>query len=125
MVNENYEPVQDLKEEDLIDKPAKGCRADAPTLSVGDFRVNNSNWLPFKKSNKIFILSISNSNCEKCCQDEPLLRFLQGSMRNNTYSYKGKKVPIARIDTKDKLKFMEKEGFNFDEYPKMFIYFEG
>lgn len=34
-------------------------------------------------------------------------------------------MPILRIDTQDKLKFMQKEGFNFDEYPKMFIYFEG
>lgn len=117
--------MKEVKEEDIIDKPAKGCRADAPTLSVGDFMVNNTNWLPFKKNNKLFILSISDSKCETCCQDEPLLRFLKGSMLNNTYSYKGKKIPIARIDTSKKLNFLEKEGLVFDDPPKLFIYFDG
>ena len=46
-------------------------------------------------------------------------------MRNNTYSYKGKKIPIARIDTWLKHNFLEKEGLVFEDLPKLLIYYEG
>ena len=109
ITNPNYQPVksyQNYFDKDVIDKPAKGCRADAPTLSVYDIMMDDTNWISFKKKNKIFILGISNSECETCCQNEPLLRFMQGSMKNKTYSYKGKKIPIARIDTSKKQDFL-------------------
>jgi hypothetical protein len=109
-VNENYEPIKDAKkkkDDEIIDKPAKGCRADMPTLSVYDVKIDtNAKWLDFKKKNKLFILGISDKQCLTCCQDEPLLAFIKNAMHNKTYSYNGKRVPIARIDSSKKLSFM-------------------
>jgi hypothetical protein len=72
-VDENYEPVSERKnknkkDDEIIDKPAKGCRADMPTLSVYDTKIDsNSKWINFKKKNKLFILGISDSKCYTCC----------------------------------------------------------
>ena len=114
IVDENYEPVADQakaakkKNDEIIDNPAKGCRADMPTLSIYDVKIDtNAKWLDFKKKNKLFIVGISDSKCYTCCQDEPLLYFVKNAMKNKTYSFNGKKVPIARIDTSKKLSFLQ------------------
>jgi hypothetical protein len=46
-------------------------------------------------------------------------------MHNNTYSYNGKKVPIARIDSSKKLSFMQQEGLVFSDLPRIVVGFNG
>ena len=69
---------QRLEEEEarIRDAPPR-CRHDLPTLSVSDVFVTAEEWSEFKKNNKVFVLSVSDSQCPTCCQDEPLLLFLQ------------------------------------------------
>ena len=69
IVNKNYEKIDTKKRVDnVIDKPAVGCRADMPTLSVYDVKIDtNQKWLDFKKKNKLFIVGISDSKCYTCC----------------------------------------------------------
>ena len=43
------------------------CDPELPNLSVGDVWLDSGNFPQFKKSNKLFILGISNSQCDTCC----------------------------------------------------------
>ena len=53
------------------------CQDDLPNLKVGDIQLNSNNFNKFKKDNKLFVLGISDSDCDDCCSSEPLLRDLQ------------------------------------------------
>jgi hypothetical protein len=47
-----------------------------PNLSVGDVNLTNKNYMKYKKSQKVFILAVSDSQCSDCCQSEPILNEL-------------------------------------------------
>ena len=51
---------------------------------------------------------------------------MKGAMRNNTYSYKGKSIPIARVDTSKKFRMKELDKLEFyDDLPLLLIYYDG
>jgi hypothetical protein len=60
---------------------------------VHDVRLDVNNYEEFRKKNKVFILSVSDSSCPTCCEDEPLLKFLQYSMvKDKLYLFKSKPI---------------------------------
>ena len=95
-------------------------------MSIFDEILDDSNYYEFKKQNKLFILGVTDSTCPTCCQDEPLLGFMQENIGNGTYSFKGKAFQIARIDLSIRHSFIEREKLDFGgNLPKVFIGFEG
>ena len=54
------------EEQRIKDAPPR-CRHDLPTLSVSDVFVTAESWPEFKKNNKVFVLSVSDSQCPTCC----------------------------------------------------------
>ena len=48
---------------------------------------------------------------------------MQRHNKNGTYLYKGKTIPIARIDVSQKHSFIEKEGYQFNDLPKLYVGF--
>ena len=80
-------------------------------------------WKELKKNHKVFIVSVSDSLCLSCCQDEPLLaKFIKD---RPTLKYKGKEIPVVRVDAAQKQDFIEEEGLSFSELPLTLIYFQG
>lgn len=83
--------------------------------------LDSSNWDSFKKNNEVFILGISDSLCRTCCQNEPFLKKLQTIFHEGKFKYKGKKIPIARIDVSKKHAFMVRDDIMFETMPKIVI----
>lgn len=77
--------------------------------------------LRFKKSNEIFVLGISDSECSLCCQSEPLLKELQDLFQSGKFQYKNKPILIARVDTSLQGNILEKEDIVFEALPKVLI----
>ena len=87
--NENYtQTTDDLK-----------CDPELPHFSVGDVNLTKENYEDFKTKNKVFVLGLSDSECTECCYIEPMLKHLHSMLATN-FTFKGKKIPIARMDIK-------------------------
>ena len=52
---------------------SKHCHPSFPNLSVGDVNLTQSNLDKFKGDNEIFVVGVSDSQCERCCYTEGLL----------------------------------------------------
>jgi hypothetical protein len=78
-------------------------------------------WYRFKKSHDLFILGVSDSECPLCCQSEPMLKELQDLFHSDKFLHKGKRILIARLDTKNKPTFLEKDDIVFESVPKVVI----
>lgn len=50
---------------------------------------------------------------------------MQIQNKEGKFMYKGKRIPIARIDIAKKHKFVEKERFFFSDMPRVFIVYNG
>jgi hypothetical protein len=88
---------------------------DLLTLSVArDKTIKYEKFVKYKKKKPYFILGVSDGNCEKCCQTEPLLKELENMTESGILSLtedaKGgkwegkrvhKKIPIMRVDVAD------------------------
>jgi len=75
--------------------------------------------LSLKKKNEIFVLGVSDSQCETCCQTEGILAdFIALGL-----SHKGKTIPVLRIDisTKASNAILKKEDIQFDSVPRILI----
>lgn len=54
-----------------------GCLDDMPNFSQANRTfLTDKNWKKHKKA-KFAVIGISDSNCEQCCQTEPLLGFIE------------------------------------------------
>ena len=51
----------------------QNCAPTLPNLSVGDFNLTQASFDKFKQENEIFVLGISDSQCEQCCFTEGML----------------------------------------------------
>ena len=76
-------------------------------------------WVSLKKKNEIFVLGVSDSLCETCCQTEGILADFIGL----GLSHKGKTVPVLRIDisAKSSNAILKKEDIQFDSVPRILI----
>ena len=72
-----------------------------PTLKIGDYFVKSKKDLQeYEKTHKVFIVGVSDSSCEKCWYGEIILGELNELFINKKLAYKGKPIPIVRIDLK-------------------------
>lgn len=100
------------------------CDPNLPHFSVGDVNLTRENYDVFKASNKVFILGLSDSECAKCCYIEPLLSSLQTLLAEN-YTYRGRRIPIARIDIKTARGSFSEDLPPVTFYPQILMYKHG
>lgn len=53
-----------------------------------------------------------------------MLNFVKANTLNGTYLYKGKEIPIARVDMSVKNPFLDHEKLVFNELPMTLIVFD-
>lgn len=70
--------------------------------------------LRFKKKNPLFVLGVSNSECVGCCYSEPLLKKIHNEFSVGNFMYKGRKIPVVRVDMAKESKIFDKEGVLFE-----------
>ena len=56
---------------------------------------SNADFVNFKKGNEIFILGISNSKWDICCQAEPILKEFSEMMKSGQILYNSKPIPTV------------------------------
>jgi len=61
----------------LLAAIAGAAACDVENLSVGHITLNDADFKAFKKTNSLFVLALSDSNCIQCCQTESLLQNLK------------------------------------------------
>jgi len=54
----------------------KNCNPKLPNLSVGDVNITGDTFEWFKKENEVFVLGISDNQCDHCCFTEGLLDYV-------------------------------------------------
>ena len=64
------------------------CNKDLPNLSVGDILLTQDNYFEFKKNNKLFVLALSDSECDACCALEEYLKNVTEIFKSGEYKYK-------------------------------------
>ena len=82
-----------------------------PNLSVGSIHLNQNNYMQFKKENRLFVLGMSDKNCEECCLAEELLNDVFKDFKAKKFSFQTKKkkaleIPVARVDVSKKYSFV-------------------
>jgi hypothetical protein len=77
-----------------------------------------------KKNHKVFILAISDSGCEHCCQGELILAQIVNLFKTDKgVAYKGKAIPIVRIDSrKYRGNLQATENLHYDSVPKVYLW---
>lgn len=80
----------------------KNCSPDYPNLSVGDVNLTVSNFDKFKKDNEVFILGISDSQCEHCCYTEGMLNGIHTGLQTKAHTYgkvsdESELISLARV----------------------------
>jgi len=100
------------------------CDPAYPHFSAGDLNLTKDNYEEFKKQNKVFLLGLSDSECTKCCYMERMISKLK-ELLETEFKYKGKKIPVARIDIKTARGSFAKDLPNFNYYPKILLYKDG
>jgi hypothetical protein len=48
-------------------------------------------WLKFTKKNSFFVIGVTDSTCEACCENEWVLRELENMSQNGTLVYEQKR----------------------------------
>lgn len=120
------QPSLELNRENCLNIALKIYLLSAWKMSSSPNRTGNSkNHLSdscrFKKENTFFILGVSDSECPTCCQSETILKELQELFHLDKFLYKGKRIPIARMDI-SKGNLLEKDMITFESVPKIVIY---
>ena len=68
------------------------CNPDLPNLSVGDVNLTDANFEQFKKDNDVFIIGISDIQCDRCCITENLLNEIHTPLQTHFNTYKVNRV---------------------------------
>ena len=58
----------------------KNCNPRLPNLSVGDVNLTAKNFEEFKKQHDVFILGVSDNQCDHCCYTEGMLDSIHSSL---------------------------------------------
>ncbi len=75
------------------------CDPRLPHFSVGDVNLTKENYEEYKRAHSVFLLGLSDSECEKCCYMEKMLEKLK-SLLSTRFTYRGQAIPVARINIK-------------------------
>ncbi len=108
--NENQQTLDDLK-----------CDPNYPHFSVGDINLTKETYEEYKKTHPVFLLGLSDSECEKCCYIEPMLNLLH-NLLSTRFLYKGKPVPLARINIKAARGAFATDLPALNYYPKILVF---
>ena len=100
------------------------CLPEFPHFSAGDLNLTKENYESFKTKSKVFVLGLSDSDCEKCCYMESMLNHLK-NLLSTKFAYKGKSIPVARIDIKTARGSFATDLPNVSIFPKILFYKEG
>jgi hypothetical protein len=65
----------------------QNCSPNLPNLSVGDFNLTQATFEKFKQDNEIFVLGISDSQCEQCCFTEGMLNSVHTGFQTQMHTY--------------------------------------
>ena len=68
-------------------KKSQNCHPAFPNLSVGDLNLTAANFDKFKQDNEVFILGISDSQCDRCCYTEGLLNSILTGLQTQSHTY--------------------------------------
>ena len=87
-------------QEDIQNKKQEiQCRSNLPPLAIGDFVMKNAkDFKDFKLEHEIYILAVSDTKCEKCCQGEIILDELNELSKHDKILYDKQRIPIVRVD---------------------------
>jgi hypothetical protein len=66
---------------------SQNCHPAFPNLSVGDVNLTAANFDKFKQDNEVFILGISDSQCDRCCYTEGLLYSILTGLQTQSHTY--------------------------------------
>lgn len=105
-------------------------RCTFPNLSAGSVNLTQNNYMQFKKDNRLFVLGISDMNCEDCCVAEDLLHSVHSDFKAKRFSFQTKKkksleIPVARVDVSKKYSFISQENLHRSIVPAIYVYYEG
>lgn len=100
------------------------CLPEHPHFSAGDLNLTKANYDTFKAQHRVFVLGLSDSDCETCCYMESMLHHLKVLLSSN-HTYKGKSVPVVRIDVKAARGSFAEDLPSVNYFPKILIYKEG
>ena len=72
------------------------CDPEFPHFRAGNINLTKDYYEDLKAHNKVFILGLSDSDCDKCCYMESMLDHLKNLLSTN-FTYKGRplQVPVA------------------------------
>ena len=59
-----------------------------PNMSVGNINLTDKNYVKFKKQNSLFIIGMTDSQCDLCCSTESILKLLKEDFDAGNYKYK-------------------------------------
>ena len=62
-----------------------------PNLSVGDLNLTVRNFDKFKAENEVFILGVSDNQCDHCCFTEGMLNSIYSGLQTMVHTYKVRK----------------------------------
>ena len=111
--------------------PPIDCAGELENLSIGHKWLTDGNYKKFKKENqKLFVLGVSDSSCNRCCQSESVLNQLKEEFDAKVYTgKKGIKIKVARVDISGGHKWLAEEGiinvFNPSDLPAILVMHEG
>ncbi|CDW87719.1 UNKNOWN [Stylonychia lemnae] len=121
---EQKELTPEERQKHLQQKKARdrNCSPDLPHLSVGDVNLTAKNFEKFKQENEVFLLGISDNQCDHCCFTEGMLDAVHSGMQTKLHTYNGKRIKVARLDLFQKMKLSQKERDAFETVPRMLVY---
>lgn len=110
-----------------IDNPQNlkyGCKVNLPTMSVGDYFVNSTeiSLNQYKQEHEVFILAMTDTTCDSCCRGEVLLDEIYQMFKAGDISYKGKPIPIVRVDISINKDLAVAEELSVKNVPKLVLY---
>lgn len=103
----------------------------------GNGFITKDKWMSFIEKNPFFVLGVSDSSCEKCCESERLLGPLWEQFQEKKLTYPKKdaktkkivraEIPIIRIDTANKsdMESFKDIGIGFSFVPQVYIVKDG
>lgn len=104
------------------------CNPKLPNLSVNEEdELNSDNIEKWKRENKLYIMGVSNSDCDECCYTESFLEELRLELRDPKNErdylndYRDKDIRILRANLSNRKKMRPIEKSTFSTAPAIFI----
>lgn len=95
-------------------------------MTIGDIFVGYRDTLEkIREKHEVFILGVSEKDCEECCKGEIILHQIMRLFEVGDIQYEGQKIPIVRLDVEKFHKQLQSEGISLDGIPRIYLYLKG